>query len=105
MPAPFGPTIPRASPGSTSSERSSATTTRPNRFEMPCELQERGGQDQAFVGWRSPPTGTSGLRLLSTTTISHGYVVPLRHWTPTGRIIPMPGKGPFVKSSGPQMPV
>src|SRR5580700_8819030 len=32
LPAPFGPTIPTVSPGPTENERSSAMTTRPNRF-------------------------------------------------------------------------
>src|ERR1700729_4124633 len=32
LPAPFGPTIPTMSPGPTASDRSSAMTTRPNRF-------------------------------------------------------------------------
>src|SRR5690348_2915619 len=32
LPAPFGPTIPTVSPAPTLSERSSAMTTRPNRF-------------------------------------------------------------------------
>ena len=32
LPAPFGPTIPTVSPGPTVSDRSSAMTTRPNRF-------------------------------------------------------------------------
>src|ERR1700719_326487 len=32
LPAPFGPTIPTVSPASTASDRSSAMTTRPNRF-------------------------------------------------------------------------
>src|SRR5271155_4905013 len=32
LPAPFGPTIPTASPDPTVSDRSSAMTTRPNRF-------------------------------------------------------------------------
>src|SRR5215469_2593041 len=32
LPAPFGPTIPTTSPGPTASDRSSAMTTRPNRF-------------------------------------------------------------------------
>src|ERR1700721_691624 len=35
LPAPFGPTIPTVSPGPTSNERSSAMTTRPNRFVQP----------------------------------------------------------------------
>src|SRR5580700_9210661 len=35
LPAPFGPTIPTVSPGPTSNERSSAMTTRPNRFVTP----------------------------------------------------------------------
>src|SRR5215471_2982787 len=32
LPAPFGPTIPTTSPGPTANDRSSAMTTRPNRF-------------------------------------------------------------------------
>src|SRR5215472_17373192 len=32
LPAPFGPTIPTTSPGPTENDRSSAMTTRPNRF-------------------------------------------------------------------------
>src|SRR6266516_5886276 len=32
LPAPFGPTIPTTSPAPTASDRSSAMTTRPNRF-------------------------------------------------------------------------
>ena len=32
LPAPFGPTIPTVSPGPTLNDRSSAMTTRPNRF-------------------------------------------------------------------------
>src|SRR5258708_20001971 len=32
LPAPFGPTIPTTCPGLTASDRSSAMTTRPNRF-------------------------------------------------------------------------
>src|SRR6516165_4719557 len=32
LPAPFGPTIPTVSPGPTANDRSSATTTWPNRF-------------------------------------------------------------------------
>src|SRR5579875_38969 len=32
LPAPFGPTIPTTSPGATLNDRSSAMTTRPNRF-------------------------------------------------------------------------
>src|SRR6516164_8254900 len=32
LPAPFGPTIPATSPGPTANDRSSAMTTRPNRF-------------------------------------------------------------------------
>src|SRR5262250_678044 len=32
LPAPFGPTIPTTTPGPTANERSSAMTTRPNRF-------------------------------------------------------------------------
>src|SRR6516164_1748919 len=32
LPAPFGPTIPTTSPGPTAKDRSSAMTTRPNRF-------------------------------------------------------------------------
>src|SRR5271163_4127194 len=32
LPAPFGPTIPTVSPASTVNDRSSAMTTRPNRF-------------------------------------------------------------------------
>src|SRR5580700_10018854 len=32
LPAPFGPTIPTVSPGPTANDRSSAITTRPNRF-------------------------------------------------------------------------
>src|SRR5579875_3946346 len=41
LPAPFGPTIPTVSPAPTASERSSATTTRPNRFATP--LSSRSG--------------------------------------------------------------
>src|ERR1700756_4248339 len=35
LPAPFGPTIPTVSPGPTANDRSSAMTTRPNRFVTP----------------------------------------------------------------------
>ena len=69
------------------------------------QLEESRATIQAFVGWRSPPTATSGLRLLSTTTISHGNFVPFFHWTPSGRMMPIPGCGPLAKSSGPQIPV
>src|ERR1700730_7562104 len=47
LPAPFGPTIPTVAPGSTANDRSSAMTTRPNRF----------------VTWSSSSSG-SAIRLL-----------------------------------------
>src|SRR5271155_4656315 len=41
LPAPFGPTIPTVSPGPTASDRSSAMTTRPNRF-VTCSSSSSG---------------------------------------------------------------
>src|SRR5512135_677959 len=41
LPAPFGPTIPTVSPGRTARDRSSAMTTRPNRF-ITCSSSSSG---------------------------------------------------------------
>ena len=57
---------------------------RPNRFETSSSSRS-GAQAQPLVGWRSPPTGTSLLRLLSTTTISQGIV---------GALAPLDADGP-----------
>src|SRR5689334_12972079 len=50
LPAPFGPTIPTVSPGSTVSDRSSAMTTRPNRF-VTCSSWSSGLAISSLVGW------------------------------------------------------
>ena len=104
LPAPLGPTMPTASPAPTAMDRSSATLISRNSGKD-VEFSSRSGPTASELvarGYR--PWEHRELRLLSTTTISHGNVVPFLHWTPTGRIIPIPGCGPLAKSSGPQMP-
>src|SRR5580700_11846700 len=49
LPAPFGPTIPTTSPGPTARDRSSATTTRPNRF-VTCSSSSSGLVISSRVG-------------------------------------------------------
>src|SRR6516162_6895195 len=49
LPAPFGPTIPTTSPGPTASDRSSAMTTRPNRF-VTCSRSSSGLVISSLVG-------------------------------------------------------
>src|SRR5580692_12756846 len=49
LPAPFGPTIPTTSPGPTANERSSAMTTRPNRF-VTLSSSSRGFVIRSAVG-------------------------------------------------------
>src|SRR6202000_1618072 len=68
----------------------------PVQFESGCH---------AFVGLRSPFTGTSGLNLLSTSVMSQGNWLPGRHWPPLIFCSAMPGCGPVVKSSGPLIPL
>src|SRR6266576_741254 len=50
LPAPFGPTIPTTSPGPTANDRSSAMTTRPNRF-VTWSSSSRGLVIRSFIGW------------------------------------------------------
>jgi hypothetical protein len=70
----------------------------------PVELEQAAGGRHRLVGVRSPPIGTSGFRLLSTTTISNGNCLPFFHCTPSGFWMATPGTGPLVKSSGPEIP-
>src|ERR1700761_6563655 len=49
LPAPFGPTIPTVSPGATARDRSSAMTTRPNRFVI-CSSSSSGLAISSRVG-------------------------------------------------------
>src|ERR1700758_235083 len=54
LPAPFGPTIPTVSPALTENDRSSAMTTRPNRF-VTCSSSSNGlSSAHLKVGSRSP---------------------------------------------------
>src|SRR5260370_10602077 len=50
LPAPFGPTIPTTSPGPTANDRSSAMTTRPNRF-VTLSSSSSGPVIRSLVGW------------------------------------------------------
>src|SRR5215831_1746956 len=50
LPAPFGPTIPTTSPGPTANDRSSAMTTRPNRF-VTLSSSSSGLVIRSLVGW------------------------------------------------------
>src|SRR5580692_10505837 len=49
LPAPFGPTIPTTSPGPTAKDKSSAITTRPNRF-VTCSSSSSGLVISSRVG-------------------------------------------------------
>src|SRR5260370_23861176 len=49
LPAPFGPTIPTVSPGPTANDRSSAMTTRPNRFVTWFSSSSSGSVIRSFV--------------------------------------------------------
>ncbi len=91
LPAPFGPTIPTVSPASTVKDRSSAMTTRPNRFVT--WSSSSSAMAHLKVGSRSPVILACGCRVLSTTLASSGYVVPFCHWMPTGGVIATPGAG------------
>src|SRR2546423_12477890 len=61
LPAPFGPTIPTVSPAPTLSERSSAMTTRPNRFVT--RSSARSGLVIGSLVGRLQVAGDLGLRL------------------------------------------
>src|SRR5690242_12733439 len=50
LPAPFGPTIPTVSPAPTANDRSSAMTTRPNRF-VTWSSSSSGSVIRSRVGW------------------------------------------------------
>src|SRR5260370_7917598 len=49
LPAPFGPTIPTLSPGPTANDRSSAMTTRPNRFVTGFSSSSSGSVIRSFL--------------------------------------------------------
>src|SRR5260370_38500532 len=101
LPAPFGPTIPIVSRAPTENDRSSAMTTRPNRF----------------VTWSTSSSGLvirSGVRRLQVTGSRHArqqrvvndlhferVLGPLLPLHPDGRRDPHPRRGPL---SGGQLP-
>src|SRR5215468_4918417 len=103
LPAPFGPTIPTVSPAPTENDRSSAMTTRPNRFVTWSSSSNGHRSAHLKVGSRSPVILACGSKVLSTTLASTGYLVPFCHWIPTGGVITTPGAGFLeeVKSIGP----
>src|ERR1700677_674170 len=59
LPAPFGPTIPTVSPGPTVNDRSSAMTTRPNRFVTWSSARSGSVLPRSFVLRRSGGGGGS----------------------------------------------
>src|SRR6202171_1238024 len=69
------------------------------------QLEKGRLRRHGLVGTRAPFTGTFLFALLSTTCMLYGNFDPFFHCTPTGFWIAIPGMGPFVKSSGPLIPV
>src|SRR5271154_7142645 len=73
LPAPFGPTIPTESPDPTVNDRSSAMTTRPNRFVTLSSSSSRSVMGYLLVGSSVEVSGTCGISVLSTTSMDQPY--------------------------------
>ena len=78
LPAPFGPTMPTASPSATSNDRRSTTVRPPNRLDSRSTESSAvtAAAGQASSGTIVPPTGISVACVLLTTSSSNGNGAP-----------------------------
>ena len=86
LPAPFGPTMPSASPSATMQTDVLDRLDRAERLRDAVELDQgrqarprQTGSQRYGIGWSFPSRLRPGTRLLLTTTISYGYFLPFRH--------------------------